>query len=118
MEKIEEQSQVLLEKGGAARFVDKRRDSGEVANLVEGLRDAITRYQVSESWFFASNTTYTARQISQHQAIYEQLQTIRERQQAIREQQTIREQQRKIHNQITDLAVRVFWLVFIVYTDD
>jgi len=45
---IEKQSQELLKKGKAARFVDKGRDSGEVVKLVERLRDAITRYQVSE----------------------------------------------------------------------
>jgi len=45
---IEKRSQVLLKKGKAARFVDKGRDSGEVVKLVERLRDAITRYQVSE----------------------------------------------------------------------
>ena len=45
---IEKRSQALLKKGKAARFVDKGRDSGEVVKLVERLRDAITRYQVSE----------------------------------------------------------------------
>jgi len=45
---IEKRSQALLEKGRAARFLDKGRDSGEVVKLVERLRDAITRYQVSE----------------------------------------------------------------------
>ena len=48
LEEIEERSRALLEKGKAARFVDKGRDSGEVVKLVERLRDAITRYQVSE----------------------------------------------------------------------
>jgi len=48
LEEIEKRSQGLLEKGKAARFVDKGRDSGEVVKLVEQLRDAITRYQVSE----------------------------------------------------------------------
>ena len=48
LEEIEQRSQALLEKGKAARFVDKGRDSGEVVTLVERLRDAITRYQVSE----------------------------------------------------------------------
>jgi len=47
LEEIEKQSQALLEKGKAPRFVDKGRDSGEVVKLVERLRDAITRYQVS-----------------------------------------------------------------------
>ena len=90
-----------------------------MVKLVERLRDAITRYQVSEGWFVALYTTYTAGQISQQQAIYEQQQTIYEQQQTICEkQQTISEQQQTIHDQITDLAVRVSWLVFIVYTDD
>jgi len=48
LKEIEERSEVLLAKGESARFVDKRRDSGEVVKLVERLRDAITRYQVSE----------------------------------------------------------------------
>jgi len=48
LEEIEKRSQALLEKGKVARFVDKERDSGEVVKLVERLRDAITRYQVSE----------------------------------------------------------------------
>ena len=48
LEEIEERSRALLEKGKAARFVDKARDSGEVVRLVERLRDAITRYQVNE----------------------------------------------------------------------
>ena len=75
-----------------------------MVKLVERLRDVLTRYQVSEGWFFASNATYTVGQISQQQAMYEQ-------------QQTIREQQQTIYDQITNLTVRVFWLVFIVYTD-
>ena len=48
LEDIEKRSQALLEKGKVARFVDKGRDSGEVVKLVERLRDAVTRYQVSE----------------------------------------------------------------------
>ena len=60
LDEIEKRSQVLLEKGKAARFVDKGRDSGEVVKLVERLREAITRYQVSEGWFFVLNMTYTA----------------------------------------------------------
>ena len=75
----------------AALFVDKRRDSGEVVKLVERLRDAITRYQVSGHWFVASNMTYTPGQVSQQQAIYEQ---------------------------IANLTVRVPRLVFSLYTDD
>ena len=60
LDEIEKRSQAMLEKGKAARFVDKRRDSGEVMKLVERLRDAIIRYQVSEGWFVAPNTIYTA----------------------------------------------------------
>jgi len=74
----------------AALFVDKRRDSGEVVKLVERLREAITRYQVSEDWFVASNATYTPGQVSQQQAIYDQ---------------------------ITILTVRVPRLVFSLYAD-
>jgi len=48
LEEIEKRSQALLEKGKVARFVDKGRDSGEVVKLVERLREAITRYQVSK----------------------------------------------------------------------
>lgn len=44
---IERRSQSLLEKGIAARFVDKGEDSKEVAGLVERLRGAIILYQVS-----------------------------------------------------------------------
>ena len=47
---IEKQSQVLLEKGVAARFVDKGEDSKEVASLIERLREAIVLHQASESW--------------------------------------------------------------------
>ena len=72
-----------------AQFLDKRRDSGEV-KLVERLRDAITCYRVSED-FVALNKTYTAGQISQQQAIYEQ---------------------------IMDLTVSTFQLALIIYTDD
>jgi len=91
LEDIEKRSQELLEKGKAAQFVDKGRDSGEVVKLVERLRDAITRYQVSEGWFVASNMTYTVGQVSQQQAIYDQ---------------------------ITNLTVRASRLVFVLYTDD
>jgi len=48
LEEIEKRSQLLLEKGKVALFVDKGGDSGEVVKLVERLRDAMTRYQVSE----------------------------------------------------------------------
>ena len=55
LEEIERQSQELLAKSTAVRFVDKAGDSGEVVTLVERLGEAITHYQVSESWFVASN---------------------------------------------------------------
>jgi len=48
LEEIGRRSEALLEKGKVARFVDKGRDSVEVVRLIERLRDAITRYQVSE----------------------------------------------------------------------
>ena len=51
MEEIKKRSNELLGKDKAARFVDKGRDSGEVMKLVGSLRDAVTRYQVSEDWF-------------------------------------------------------------------
>jgi len=91
LQEIEKRSKELLEKGRVARFLDKGRDSGEVAKLIERLRDAIIRYQVSEDRFVPSNTTYTVGQISQQQAIYDQ---------------------------IIDLTVRVFRLAFTFYTDD
>jgi hypothetical protein len=50
LEKIEKRAQELLAKGAAARFIDKSADSGEVARLIEQLREAITHYQVSENW--------------------------------------------------------------------
>jgi hypothetical protein len=49
LERIEKRSQELLAKGVAARFIDKGADSGEVARLIEHLREAITHYQVSEN---------------------------------------------------------------------
>ena len=58
LEEIERQSQELLAKSTAARFVDKAEDSGEVVRLVERLGEAITHYQVSENWFVASNMTH------------------------------------------------------------
>jgi hypothetical protein len=47
--KIEKRSQELLAKGTAARFIDKGADSGEVARLLEQLREAVIHYQVSEN---------------------------------------------------------------------
>jgi len=83
LEAIEKQSRELLEKAESSRFMDKvallldkNRDSRGVAKLVEQLQDAITRYQVSEHWFFASNMTYIAGQVSQQQAIYERITSV------------------------------------------
>jgi hypothetical protein len=70
---IERRSRGLLAKGTATRFVDKGADSGEVARLVERLREAITHYQVSENCFVASSTPHARGQISQQQAIYEKI---------------------------------------------
>ena len=46
---IEKRSQALLEKKTMAGFLDKTKDSQEVVNLVEELRNAIVCYQVSEN---------------------------------------------------------------------
>ena len=91
LEEIENRSQKLLEKGGAARFIDKGEDSKEVAGLIERLREAITHYQVSASRIIPSSTLYIEVQISQQQAIYDQ---------------------------ITDLTVRIIRLVSAHRTDD
>ena len=58
LEDIEKRSRVLLEKGAAARFLDKEEDSVEVARLVERLREAITHYQVSENCLCAEYDSY------------------------------------------------------------
>jgi hypothetical protein len=50
LDKIKKRSQELLAKVAAARFIDKSADSGEVAKLIEQLRETITHYQVSVSW--------------------------------------------------------------------
>ena len=44
-----------------------------MVKLVERLRDAITRYEVSEERSVALNTTYAAGQVSQQQAIYDKI---------------------------------------------
>ena len=49
LEEIERRSRILLEKHTAARLLDKGEDSKEVARLTDGLREAITHYQVSEN---------------------------------------------------------------------
>ncbi|KAF9642780.1 hypothetical protein BDM02DRAFT_3124171 [Thelephora ganbajun] len=71
LEEIEKRSQKLLAKGTGVRFIDK--DSGEVARLVERLREAITHYQVSKECFAATNGTHAGSQLSQKQAIYKQI---------------------------------------------
>ena len=71
LEEIEKRSRTLLEKGAAARLVDKDVDSAEVAALVERLRGAITHYQVSGNYFFGLSVPHTKGQISQQQAIYD-----------------------------------------------
>ena len=58
LEVIEKQSQVLLEKGVAARFLDKEDDAKEVVRLVERLREAITLYQVREIWIASPGVTH------------------------------------------------------------
>ena len=59
LEEIERRSRALLEKGIAARFVDKGDDSKEVTRLVERLREAIAHYQVSGNYFVASDMIQT-----------------------------------------------------------
>ena len=87
---IERRSQELLAKGRVARFVDKARDSGEVAKLIERLREAVIHYQVSENCF-QHRIQLTARQVSQQQAVYDR---------------------------ITDLAVSDFQFVSAFHTDN
>ena len=73
LEGIERRSRVLLEKGTGARFLDKGEDSKEVAGLVERLREAITHYQVSRNCLAPSSSAHTGGQVSQQQAIYDQI---------------------------------------------
>ena len=73
LEDIEERSQALLAKGIAARFIDKGEDSKEVARLVKRLREAVSHYQVSGHQFIASNAVYIGEEVSQQQAIYDQI---------------------------------------------
>jgi hypothetical protein len=47
LEDIEKRSRVLLEKGNAARILDKKQDSGMVLKFIEELRQAILIYQVN-----------------------------------------------------------------------
>ena len=73
LKEIEKQSLELLEKGTVAWFVDKAGDSENVAGLIERLREAITHYQVSQNCFVALSRTHTGEQVSQQQAIYNQI---------------------------------------------
>ena len=59
LEEIEKGSQVLLEKGVPARFIDKEGDSKEVAKLVKRLREAIALYQVSGIWIVSPGAAHT-----------------------------------------------------------
>ena len=54
---IEKRSQEL-ERGRATQFVDKGRDSGEVATLVEQFQEAITHYRVSEGGSVGPGATH------------------------------------------------------------
>ena len=72
LEEIGERSQALLEKKDGARFLDKSKDSQEVANLVEQLRTAIVYYQVSRATRCRSELT-RMEQLSQQQSIYNQM---------------------------------------------
>jgi len=47
LEGIERRLEVLQAKGVSDRFIDKGEDAKEVAKLIEDLREAISRYQVS-----------------------------------------------------------------------
>jgi len=73
LEEIEKRSQGLLSKGIAARFIDKGEDSKEVVRPVEELRDAINYYQVSGHQNIVLSTVDMGVQISQQQAIYDQI---------------------------------------------
>ena len=59
MERIEKRSHELLQKSTAARFLDKRSDSAEVAGLVDQLKEAITHYQVRNTRFVGLSAAYT-----------------------------------------------------------
>ena len=60
-------------KGAAARFIDKGEDAKEVAGLIEQLREAISYYQVSGYQGVASGIADMGGQVSQQQAIYDQI---------------------------------------------
>ena len=91
LQHIENRSHALLGKGTAARLLDKGKDSKEVTKLINGLREAISHYQVSRNWAVASGTaTHTRGQISQQQDIY---------------------------HQVTNLAVSISWCAFVLHVD-
>jgi len=48
LEEIEKRSRAILDKNTAAGFLDKAKDSQEVINLVDELRNAIVAYQVGK----------------------------------------------------------------------
>jgi len=73
LQEIEKRSRVLLEKGTGVRFLDKGEDSKEVAGLIERLREAITQYQVSGNCLVPLGSVNAGRQVSQQQAIYDQI---------------------------------------------
>ena len=64
LEEVEKRSKELPAKATAARFVDKREDSGEVGRLVERLREVITHYQVSNRSFVASSIAHRREDIT------------------------------------------------------
>ena len=53
--------------------MDKGDDSKEVVGLIERVQEAIGQYQVSEYGVVVSRTIDTEEQISQQQAIYDQI---------------------------------------------
>ena len=73
LEEIEKRSLELLAKGTATGFVDRKGDSREVVVLVERLREAIAHYQVSKNCLVSTSMIHTGGQVSQQQAIYDQI---------------------------------------------
>ena len=70
---IENRLQALLSKGVAARLANKDEDSNEVRRLTERLQEAITYYRVSGHTIIVLSTVDVEGQISQQQAIYDQI---------------------------------------------
>ena len=64
LEEIEKRAQKLMEKGAAARFIDKGGDSREVVGLVERLREANVHYQVSKKCLVSTSMIHTGGQVS------------------------------------------------------